>query len=74
MLFRSREGSLEVDFVIEHRGRLCAVEVKSGKVASQQRGLAEFARRHPGSTSLLVGTERLPVGEFLRYPAAHWVI
>ena len=69
-----REGSLEVDFVIEHRGRLCAVEVKSGKVASQQRGLAEFARRHPGSTSLLVGTERLPVGEFLRYPAAHWVI
>lgn len=68
-----REGSLEVDFVIEHRGRLCAVEVKSGKVGSQQRGLAEFARRHPGCTTLLVGTDSLPVGEFLRYPAAHWV-
>ena len=68
-----REGSLEVDFVIAHRGKLCAVEVKSGKAASLQRGLAEFSRRHPGCTTLLVGTDRLPVGEFLRYPAAHWV-
>jgi predicted AAA+ superfamily ATPase len=68
-----REASLEVDFVIEHRGKLAAVEVKSGKTTFVQRGLAEFAKRHEGC-SLLVGSETLPVGEFLRYPAAHWVV
>ena len=66
-----REGSLEVDFVIEHRGKLVAVEVKSGKTSSGHRGLAEFARRHDGCSILLVGSDELPVGEFLRYPAAH---
>ena len=68
-----REGGLEVDFVIEHRGRLAAVEVKSGKASAVQPGLAEFSRRHPQCASWLVGTDALAVGEFLRYPAAHWV-
>lgn len=67
-----REGSLEVDFVIEHRGKLVAVEVKSGKTSSGHRGLDEFARRHDGCSTLLVGSDELPVGEFLRFPAAHW--
>ena len=67
-----REGTLEVDYIIEHRGRLTAIEVKSGKVASQHRGLAEFSRRHNSCATLLVGSERLSVGEFLKFPAAHW--
>ena len=69
-----RESALEVDFVIEHRGKLVAVEVKSGKVHSQHRGLAEFARRHDGCATLQVGSNDLSVGEFLRYPTAHWVV
>ena len=67
-----REGGLEVDFVIEHRGKLAAVEVKSGKTSSVQHGLAEFSRRHARCSHWLVGANGLAVGEFLRYPAAHW--
>ena len=68
-----REASLEVDFVVEHRGRLAAIEVKSGKLGAARRGLAEFSRRHPGCQTWVVGSEALPVGEFLRYPPEHWV-
>ena len=69
-----RERGLEVDFVIDCRGKLAAIEVKSGKAASLQLGLAEFSRRHGGCKTWLVGTEALAVGEFLRYPADHWVV
>ncbi|MEO8154958.1 MAG: ATP-binding protein [Rhizobacter sp.] len=69
-----REASLEVDFVVEHRGKLAAVEVKSGKTTLLQRGLAEFAKRHEDCVTLLVGSDALPVGEFLRHPAAHWLV
>ena len=68
-----REGGLEVDFVVEHRGRLAAIEVKSGKASAAQPGLAEFSRRHVNCSNWLVGGDALPVGEFLRYPAAHWL-
>lgn len=68
-----REGGLEVDFVVEHRGGLAAIEVKSGKKGSTQPGLTEFARRHPRCATLLVGADGIELGEFLRYPAAHWV-
>jgi uncharacterized protein len=68
-----REGALEVDFVIERRGKLLAVEVKSGQARLSQPGLMEFSRRYGGCPTLLVGADALPVGEFLRYPAAHWV-
>jgi predicted AAA+ superfamily ATPase len=70
-----REGGLEVDFVIEHRGRLAAVEVKSGNVGAGARhaGLDEFTQRFPSCKRWVVGSESLPLGEFLRYSAAHWV-
>lgn len=68
-----RDGGLEVDFVLERRGKLTAIEVKSGRSALNQPGLAEFSRRHGDCRTLLVGAEALPVGEFLRYPAEHWV-
>ena len=68
-----REASLEVDFVLEHRGRLAAIEVKSGKLSAARRGLDEFERRHPGCQTWVVGSEALPVGEFLRHPPEHWV-
>jgi predicted AAA+ superfamily ATPase len=69
-----REGALEVDFVVEHRGRLAAIEVKSGKTAGAKRGLDEFAARHPGCRTWVIGSAALPLGEFLRYPPEHWVI
>ena len=67
-----REGSLEVDFVIGNGKHLVAIEVKSGKVAAAMPGLTEFSKRHMGCRALVVGSQDLPVGEFLRYPPSHW--
>ena len=67
-----RDGDDEVDFVIERRGRLTAIEVKSRPDAHAHRGLDEFSRRHPQARTLLVGGDEMPIGEFLRRPAAEW--
>lgn len=68
-----REGGAEVDFVVERGKQLAAIEVKSGTVRGRQPGLTEFASRHKHCRSWVVGGDDLPLGEFLRYPAAHWV-
>ncbi len=67
-----RDGDDEVDFVIEHRGRLVAIEVKSRADTGSHRGLDEFRRRHPQARTVLVGGDEMPLGEFLRRPAAEW--
>lgn len=67
-----REGDMEVDFVVEHRGRLAAIEVKTGSNSGGHRGLDEFCRRHPDARRWLVGSEALPLGEFLRQDAPYW--
>jgi uncharacterized protein len=71
-LFCWRERSTEVDFVIEHRGRLAVVEVKSAARAATHPGLQEFCRRHPNAKPVLVGSDALPLGEFLQQPARYW--
>lgn len=68
-----RESPLEVDFVIGSRKRLAAVEVKTGRSSTSKPGLDEFCRRHRDCRRLTVGGNDLPVGEFLRYPADHWL-
>jgi uncharacterized protein len=68
-----RESPLEVDFVIQHRGRLAAIEVKSGKAVGHHPGLEEFSRRNAGCRSWVVGSGGIAVEEFLRQPASHWV-
>jgi uncharacterized protein len=67
-----REGDIEVDFVIEHRGKLAAIEVKTTSGVKRHTGLDEFCRRHPDARRWLVGTEELPLGEFLRQDASYW--
>ena len=67
-----REGSLEVDFVVERRGRLAAIEVKAAPGNARHLGLDEFCRRHPDARRWLVGAEPLPLGEFFSHSAAHW--
>ena len=68
-----RDSSLEVDFVIEHRGRLAAIEVKSAGVTGRLHGLDEFCKRHPEARRFVVGGDALPIGEFLMQPATAWV-
>ncbi|MFN0299630.1 MAG: ATP-binding protein [Burkholderiales bacterium] len=67
-----READMEVDFVVEFRGKLAAIEVKSASGALRHRGLDEFCRRHPDTRRWLVGSEDLPLGEFLRQDALDW--
>jgi uncharacterized protein len=67
-----REGDIEVDFVIECRGRLAAVEVKTSAGISRHPGLDEFCRRHPDARRWLIGSEELPLGDFLRQDATYW--
>ncbi len=72
-VFYWRESNLEVDFVVQRRGRLAAIEVKSGQAAQRQPGLDEFCKRHPEAARWVVGSETLPVAEFLMEPVAYWV-
>jgi uncharacterized protein len=67
-----READMEVDFIVECRGRLAAIEVKSGPGVHRHHGLDEFCRRRPDTRRWLVGSEDLPLGEFLRQDALYW--
>jgi uncharacterized protein len=67
-----REGDIEVDFVVERRGKLAAIEVKTAPGVTRHAGLDEFCRRHPDARRWLVGGEELPLGEFLRQEVSYW--
>lgn len=71
-LFYWSERDKEVDFIVEHRGHLAAVEVKLAARPGARGGLHEFCRRHPEAKPWLVGSDELPLGEFLLQPAANW--
>lgn len=66
------ESDKEVDFVVEHSGRLAAIEVKSGSTKGVHAGLDEFCRRYPDARRWLVGGDELPLGQFLRQDAPYW--
>lgn len=68
-----RESPHEVDFVIHDALRRTAIEVKSGANAGPLRGMDEFAKQHPGSRKLLVGTGGVDLTEFLSHPVAQWL-
>ena len=67
-----RERGREVDFVLEHRRRLVAFEVKSGRRRGNVRGLEAFSRNFPNVTTQVVGQGGIPIAEFLLTPASEW--
>ena len=67
-----REGSLEVDFVLQRGGRAIAIEVKSGLHRGVLLGMDKFKKRFRPHGSLLVGEGGVPLNEFLTVPAGHW--
>ncbi|HUG25278.1 ATP-binding protein [Piscinibacter sp.] len=71
-LFYWNERDKEVDYIVEHRGRLAAIEVKLAATTDTHPGLQEFCRRHPTAKPWLIGSEALPLGEFLQQPASFW--
>ena len=67
-----RENGHEVDFVLERAGRLIAIEVKSGDRQAHTIGLREFAERSNVMRSLVVGSDGIPLAEFLSTPVEEW--
>jgi hypothetical protein len=72
-LYYWREGSREVDFVIQGRRKLTAIEVKSGPSSGHAGGLDVFEENFGKCRKLLVGDGGIPLVEFLSYPAEHWL-
>ncbi len=60
-----REASQEVDFVLEKRGTVVGLEVKSGPTPSYHSGMAAFQQRFHPKRVLLIGEGGLPWPEFL---------
>jgi uncharacterized protein len=71
-VFYWRERNAEVDFIVEHRGGLGAIEVKLASTTGRHAGLHEFRKRYPNAKHWLIGSEDLSLGEFLRHPASFW--
>lgn len=68
-----REGDDEVDFVVTHRGRVFAIEVKSGPRVGRLSGMDAFRRRHPEAIPIVLGGPRESLEEFLSTPVPEWL-
>lgn len=60
-----REGNEEVDFVVEYKKRIIALEVKTSKVGGLT-GLNAFAKQYRPEKSLVIGTDGIPWEKFLQ--------
>ena len=67
-----RDGSLEVDFVLQRGFQFIPIEVKSGSKTMPLPGMDAFKQRFNSRCSLLVGEGGIPLDEFLTVPAYHW--
>ena len=67
-----RDGSLEVDFVLQRGTQSIPIEVKSGPKMRPLRGMDAFRQRFSSRRSLLVGEGGIPLNEFLTVPAQQW--
>ena len=68
-----REGSHEVDFVVQSGRRVIAIEVQSGRTPLAHPGTAAFARSFKVHRTLLVGGDGIRVDDFLAQPVSKWV-
>ena len=71
-LYYWRDGSHEVDFVLQRGPHVIPIEVKSGLNTKPIRGMEEFTQRFRPRRALLVGEGGIPLHEFLTVPAAYW--
>jgi len=64
-LYYWREGNHEVDFVLEFKGKIIAMEVKSGK-RTVNTGIGLFSKRFNPEKVMLIGTGGIPLETFLK--------
>ncbi len=55
-----RDRCEEVDFIVERASAIWAVEAKSGR-GMKATGIGLFRQRYPGSRTLVVGSEGMPL-------------
>ncbi len=72
-VFYWREGSREVDFIIQKGRSVTALEVKSGRKRENLAGIETFTARHRPQRSILVGEGGIPIERFFKSPVAEWV-
>lgn len=72
-LYYWRDSRHEVDYVIECGNKISAIEVKSGTRTRYSAGLDTFEQNFGKCRQLVVGEGGIPLGEFLSYPAEHWL-
>jgi len=63
-LFYWRDRSHEVDFVLEHNGKLIGLEVKSGAIKKSS-GMTAFKNQYTGARVFIVGNPGIPWQNFL---------
>ena len=68
-----RERNREVDFVLRAGRAVVAIEVKSGRAPDVFPGLAEFAAAFKPRRTLVVGSDGVPLDEFLSRPVTDWL-
>ena len=67
-----REGTKEVDFIVQNGGTLSAIEVKSGRTPDVHSGIAAFNASFSPKRSLLIGGDGIGVEDFLLKPVTTW--
>jgi hypothetical protein len=67
------ENRREVDFILEKRERLAAIEVKSGRVRDGIPGIGLFLKKHPGARAYLVGGDGMRLEELFSAAASDLV-
>ncbi len=67
-VFYWRENNKEVDFIVRTKGKLVAIEVKSGRKVKDLSGLEIFHKNFSPDGTLLVGTGGIPLDVFLKTP------
>lgn len=71
-----RESPYEVDFVLTHGDRVCALEVKSAAHGqSARKGLRVFVERHErlNISTAVLGGDDFALADALTYPASQWL-
>ncbi len=59
-----RDRGKEADYVVESKGELVAIEVKSGPRSRGGGGMEAFLGAHPGARPLLIGGDGIPLEEW----------
>ncbi len=62
-----RDGNNEIDFVLEKRGTVIGIEVKSGN-SENPKGMSAFKKQNDPYKTLVVGKTGIPWEEFLKIP------